>query len=477
MRVSIVHSGLAAALVAALAAAGCASPPDRADAPEPPPPDTWAAEAPRATEAAPDAWLDDFAAPRLRKLVDEALRNNPGIAGAAARLSRAAADARVSGAAPLPSLDLGADGSRQKISTFGPQSTGGVRFEDYALDLNLSWEIDLWGRLRDRTSAALATLEAGAADYRGARLSLAARVTKAWLDCVAARRQAALAAETLDTLEANTRTVAQRFDRGLSEALDLRRIRARTETAAADLAARRDTLDRAKRNLERILGRYPAGALAPAEGLPSLESPVPAGLPADLLRRRPDLVAAERRLAAAEKEADAARKERLPAIRLTASGGTSSSEVRDLLDRDFSVWSLAANLSQPVFQGGRITGNIERAEALRREAAADYRDAALQAFFEVERALAAENHLREALRRARASAEEAGAAEQLAWSRYKRGTGGFLDLLDARRTATDARIRRIDAHNRLLQNRIDLYLALGGPFSTGAENAHASTTP
>mgnify|MGYP006425788545 CR=1 FL=1 len=465
------------AVAAALAAAGCASPPERAETPAPAPEGGWTADAPAATDEAPDAWLRDFGAPRLRKLVDEALRNNPGIAGAAARLSRAASDARVSGAAPLPSLNLGVDSSRQKIGTFGPQSTGGVRFEDHALDLNLSWEIDLWGRLRDRTSAALATLEAGAADYRGARLSLAARVAKAWLDCAAARQQVSLAANTLDTLRANTRTIAQRFDRGLSAAVDLRRIRARTETAAADLASRREALDRAKRSLERILGRYPAGALEPSGGLPSLDAPVPAGMPADLLRRRPDLVAAERRLAAAEKEADAARKERLPAIRLTASGGTSTREFRDLLDRDFSVWSLAANLTQPVFEGGRITGNIERAEALRREAAAEYRDTALQAFFEVERALAAEQNRREALRRANASAGEAAAAERLAWSRYKRGTGEFLELLDARRTATDARIRRIDAHNRLLQNRVDLYLALGGPFATGAENAHASATP
>jgi outer membrane protein TolC len=201
--------------------------------------------------------------------------------------------------------------------------------------------------------------------------------------------------------------------------------------------------------------------------LPELPESIPAGLPAELLQRRPDLVAAERQLAAADRERRAAQKDLLPQISLTASGGSSSQAFENLLDGDFSVWSLAGNLTQPIFQGGRILANIDRSLALSDQAAANYRDTALRAFLEVETTLAAEQFLRREQTTHTLAADEATKTEDLAWERYSKGTGDFLSALDAQRTADAARSRLLGVANLLLQNRIDLYLALGGAFTEG----------
>lgn len=451
-----------ATALACLILTACATSPDRSASPAIETPGAWTTQT---DTAAPTAWLKDLNAPGLEALVLEALKNNPSLAATAARFDQSLAEARISGADLMPSADLGLSGSRQKISTFGPSSTGGVRFENYDLGLNLSWELDLWGRLRDRSSAALARVEASRADLDAATLSLAAQTTKAWLNRIEAQQQLALAERTAQAYRDNQEALESRFKRGLTEGFDLRRIRTQAASAEADAATRRRALDRAIRNLEIVLGRYPAGRLATDTPLPDLPPAIPAGLPADLLQRRPDLIAAERQLAAADRELSASKKDLLPQISLTASGGTSSQEFENLLDGDFSVWTLAGNLAQPIFQGGRIIANIDRSAALRDQAAANYRDTALRAFLEVETTLAAEQFLRNEQAKLALAADEARATEALAWERYRNGTGDFLSALDSQRTADAARSRLLGVANLLLQNRIDLYLALGGDFS------------
>jgi multidrug efflux system outer membrane protein len=452
------------ATLASLAAlSGCATSPERSDAPSIPIPSAWTSQVADNRHSA-QAWLHDFQQPQLLALVEEALQHNADLRRAAARLSQAAAEARIAGAEQIPSAELGLDGRRQQISTFGPQSTGGVRFENYDLQLNLSWEIDLWGQLRDRSAAALAEMEAQQAEFIGARLSIAAQVCKRWFNHMEAQQQVALSEKTTRSYRANLHTIAARFQRGLSSGLELRRMRSQTASAEAELEMRRRTLDRTTRQLESLLGRYPDASLTSTADLPELPLAIPAGLPAELLTRRPDLVAAERRLAAAEATWHSARKQRLPAIRLTASGGRASQDFDNLLNSDFSVWSLGANLTQPIFQGGRIRASIDRSASLREQAAAQYHNTALQAFLEVESTLAAETHLLREYQLLSLAAEQASAAETLAAKRYRDGTSDFLNTLDAQRSAAQARSKRLALRNRLLQNRIDLYLALGGAF-------------
>ena len=447
--------------------AGCATAPKPSEKPNIELPAAWTAAATK--DGAPQAWLDDFDAPELEALIAEAMANNAELERVTAVLGQSIAEARISGADLMPSANLGLNGARQQINTFGPSSTGGVIFENYDLAPNLSWEIDLWGRLRNLTSAALAQVEANQAELQAAQLSLAAQVTKSWFNLVEARQQVEEAERTAAAYRENLKTLESRFKRGLAGGLDLRRTRTLAASSEADVATRKRALDAATRNLEILLGRYPDSSLTSGASLPELPEAIPAGLPAELIQRRPDLIAAERRLAAADKDVLAKKKDLLPRISLTASGGTASRQFDDLLDSDFSVWSLAGNLSQPIFQGGRILANIDRSASIADQARAGYRNAALRAFLEVETTLAAEAYLKSEYTHLALAAEEATEAERLAWDRYRNGTSAFLDVLDAQRTAAAARGRVINARNLLLQNRIDLYLALGGPFETSAE--------
>ena len=439
----------------------CATSPDRSEPPAIDLPTAWSSQS---FNTAPTAWLADFKSPQLEALVLEALAKNPNLKATAARFVQSVAEARISGADLKPSLGLGLNGARQQINTFGPNPTGGVVFENYDLALDLRWEIDLWGRLRDQTSAAVARVEGYQADLDAARLSLAAQTTKGWLNLIEAQQQLALAEHTAEAYRYNQRALESRFKLGLTEGIDLRRIHTQVASTEADAVFRQRALDQATRQLEVVLGRYPAGVLDAAITLPSLPPTIPAGLPADLIQRRPDLVAAERQLAATDRELRASKKNLLPQISLTASGGTSSQEFENLLNGDFGVWALAGNLTQPILQGGRIIANIDRSAALRDQAAANYRDSALRAFLEVETTLAAEQFIRREQAKLAIAAEEATATESLAWNRYRSGTGDFLTALDTRRTADAARGRLLSVANLFLQNRVDLYLALGGAF-------------
>jgi len=439
----------------------CATSPDRSEPPAIDLPTAWSSQS---FNTAPTAWLADFKSPQLEALVLEALAQSPSLKATAARFAQSVAEARISGADLKPSMGLGLSSARQQINTFGPSPTGGVIFENYDLALDLRWEIDLWGRLRDQTSAAVARVEGYQADLDAARLSLAAQTTKGWLNLIEAQQQLALAEHTAEAYRYNQRALESRFKLGLTEGFDLRRIHTQVASAEADAVSRQRALDQATRHLEVVLGRYPAGVLDTAITLPSLPPTIPAGLPADLIQRRPDLVAAERQLAATDRELRASKKDLLPKISLTASGGTSSQDFENLLDGDFGVWALAGNLTQPIFQGGRIIANIDRSAALRDQATANYRDSALRAFFEVETTLAAEQFIRREQAKLAIAAEEATATESLAWNRYRSGTGDFLTALDTRRTADAARGRLLSVANLFLQNRVDLYLALGGAF-------------
>lgn len=432
------------------------------------------------TNAFPETgWLEDFDDPAARALVAEALAHNHDLAAAAARVEMAAAQWRQAGAARWPRLGASAAGSRRStVSDFG----GVTRREEtdqFNLGLNLAWEIDLWGKLANRVRAARADYEAETNLWQAARLSLAARTLKAWFSAIELELQTQLARETLEVFENTRQVVEGSYKRGLANrALDVRLARANVEAARATWETRRRQRDAAVRALEVLLGRYPREALALGTNLPSLKREVPPGLPSELLARRPDLRAAERELAAALERAGAARKDLLPTLSLSASGGGASGQLRDLLDSDRLFWNLAANLAQPVFEGGRLRAGVDLAEAATRQALSRYAQTVLNAFREVETALAAETYLRreeEALSRA---AEESIGAEQLAWQQYQRGLVDIITVLESQRRAFSARSNLLSVRNARLQNRLDLYLALGGDFTAAAPpTALASRDP
>lgn len=427
-----------------------------------------------APDSAAASWWRAFGDPRLDELVAEALAGNPDLAVAAARVDAAAAQARIAGADVTPQLNAGATASRSQNVLIGiPIPTAGdgpikTRPTSFGVSLDVSWEADLWGRARSGKSAAAADLAAAFADYEGARLSLAGQTLKAHFATVEAAQQLALAERTAMSTEKTLRLIRARYEKGLRPSLDVRLARTDRATAAAALAQRREIYDRARRGLEILLGRYPAGAIEPGRGLPPPPAAVPAGLPADLLRRRPDLVAAERRFAASGRRVAQAKASLLPRLRLTASGGRTSQELADLLDGDFTVWSLVANLLQPVFQGGRLRGQVDLTEALADQAVAAYAGQALRAFAEVETGLRADVTLAEQERALALAADEALAAFRLAESRYANGIADAITLLSAQRAAAQAESRLLEVRRRRLDARVDLHLALGGGFALPA---------
>ena len=238
---------------------------------------------------------------------------------------------------------------------------------------------------------------------------------------------------------------------------------AQLEQARVLLQQRRETLARSQRQLELLLGRYPAG-LVQAADLPAVPGPVPAGLPASLLYRRPDLVAAERQVAAADHRVSASRRALLPRIALTGSAGTQSEDVENLLDGDFFVWSVAGNLVQPIFEGSRLLARINANEGQLRVALEQYAQTALEAFGEVETALAVELFLAERQASLARAAEAAESAVRASRDRYEQGIDRFIVVLDARRRSLDAESQLLTVRRLRLESRVNLHLALGDGF-------------
>lgn len=411
-------------------------------------------------------WLNDFASEDLAQWVEWGLSNNYDLKATATRLEIAGADALIAGADLSPQLRASLQSSRQKISlgSRGFDGLGASIFDNNDLAFNINWELDVWGRLRDRKSAALADVQVASATVYGAQLSLAATIAKTGFGAIEAKMQRQLAEEIVKSYQSTESIIAQRFDRGMSSALDLRLIRGQLAAAQASLNARAQNVDAIKRNFMVLVGSYPSGDFEFPDALPESARLIPAGLPSALLQRRPDLVIAERNLAASMKRVDEAKKTLLPAISLTGSYGTTSDDLSDLLDRSFSVWSLVGNLAQPIFQGGRLKAGVQRSEAVVQQRLADYAQAALTAFNEVEQALAAEIYLEQQKNYLRIAAEETQAAEILASKRYQKGLTDIITVLDSQRRSFESRSSYITVKLNRLINRIDLYLALGGDF-------------
>ncbi len=465
---------VALTLLPALLALGCAIAHRAPEPALPPVPQTWAAPAPSPGDALEPTWWLAFGDARLDALVREALEHNRDLAAAAARLEQAAELARIAGAVRLPQLEAALSGLRRKQNFIGFPIPGAERrvlsttFTTLGVSLATNWEADLWGRLRAGARAALADWAAADAEVAAARLSVAGQVAKAWFGLAEAERQVALAERTVELFRATAQRVQARYAAGLRSSLDYRLALANQKSAEAELVALQQARLAARRQLELLLGRYPAAALEGSPELPPPPPPPAAGLPAELLARRPDLVAAERRLLAGGYRVAEARRALFPRLTLTASTGTSSNELRDLLDTDFSVWSLAAGLIQPVFQGGRLRAQVRLDEARALELAAQYAQRALEAYAEAERALAAEGLLAEQEQALEASLLQLASARELAEARYLAGLEDLITVLDAQRRALVTESAWLAVRRARLTNRVDLCLALGGGFDTAA---------
>lgn len=430
-------------------------------------PENWAA-LPRLPEQASTGWLADFNSPSLKALVERAITANPDLTAAAARVEQARAQTVQAGAAMFPAISTSYSASRN-------QSPGDQRFSGLTpianrfrfMPLNVSWEVDFWGRVADERKAARAGRLAAEEDFHAARLSLAANTVRTATTLAEARALAALAEQNVRTRRIQLGVLEKQMDRGLEPdraALDVSLARADLARTESVLQQRRATADQTQRALEVLMGGYPAGKEPGIASLPSVRRRIPAGLPSELLLRRPDLRAAERRLEASLRTESAAKKAFLPSIRLTGDTGRTSQDMDNLLAPDSAIWSIAANGVQTVFQGGRLVAGVKLARGRYEELLATYKSSALTAFQEVETALAADRYLQEQASALSRAATEAERSEQLALGQYEKGLTDVLTLLDASQRAFDARSALISVQAQRVRNRADLHLALGGEF-------------
>ena len=446
------------------------------------PTDRAGTEQARTEQTIDPKWWLEFDDSTLDRLIAEALDNNPGIEALAATARAAHAQARIEGAQLAPQVGAGFNASRRRQNFIGlpiPGADGGVlstTSTNLGLQLSVDWEADLWGRLAAGKQAALADAAAAERDLDAARLSLAGQVARTWFQLIETRQQVELAERTVASRGSTLERLQARYERGLSPSLEVRLGRTQLSTVEAQLAALEATRDAFRRQLEILLGRYPSAELAASPELPEVPALPATGLPADLLARRPDLQAAEARALATSARLRAAQRALYPRLTLNGTTGTASNELSDLLDGDFSVWSLASGLLQPIFQGGRLRASVDLAEAGLDGATARFLDTALRAFADVETALASEHWLDRQLEALEAATEESRAAEKLAFDRYNNGLADYLSVLESQRSAFTSESQTLTARRRRLEARIDLILALGGGYQI-ANSAFDTTTP
>jgi multidrug efflux system outer membrane protein len=404
-------------------------------------------------------WIAGFGDEQLMAAVAEGIARSPDLQSGAARVEQAMLSAKLAGAKLWPSVDLLARGGG-KLSGDGSGLQGGV--------LSVNWELDLWARVRAGRAAVAADAAAISLDYEYARQSLAGAVARLWFLATEAELQAATARETVREAEELVRLAETRSNIGVGNDEDVYVARANAGTYRDALRqielARTETL----RALELLIGRYPAAAIMVSAQLPAQPPSVPVGLPSDLLERRPDIVAAERRVAAAFHRIQEAKAARLPKIALTTGVSAISSELFVLKDHDNPVWNVGANLLMPIFQGGALKTQVEIRTVEQKAALAAYAGVGLRAFGEVENALTAEIAAREREQILAQTMADNQRAFEIVRTQFQVGKTDlrFVSQRQLALNATRSSIVRMQAEQRV--QRVNLHLALGGGFALPA---------
>jgi len=457
-----------ALLAAVLPMSGCINQP-KYDRPAIELPQAWKETAPRFAEDG--RWWRIYQDAELEKVVDEALKGNADLVIAAARVDEARALLGEANSFFWPSVDLNAVTSRQQISTRTATSFPGIprEYSNHRATLNVSYELDLFGRLRAGAAAARHELEASEASREAVRLALAAQAAKSYFALRALDEQVDLTRKTVSLREQALELQRKRLRGGVISEFELRQLEAETAVVRAQLPPLEREREREEVALAVLLGRTPRAvfqdsvaikvAFEEAPGAPVL----PAGMPSELLLRRPDLVEAERVLAVNNARVAQARAEMFPSISLTAFLGSESAALANLFaGGSAATWQLAAGLTQPIFAGGRLSARRDAAGARERAALAQYEQAIRSAFGEVRTALIVQARARESYDAESVRAAALNESLRLARLRYQNGVASQLDVIDAERGLLQAQIARIEALRAHRAAVADLFRALGG---------------
>jgi NodT family efflux transporter outer membrane factor (OMF) lipoprotein len=421
-------------------------------------------EAASGAAVTPD-WWNTFGSEELKGLVDQALAGSPDLAIATERVRQAEAQVNIAGASLFPTLDLGVGSSTRTTNN----DRGSVTTKASSAVLSASYEVDLWGRNRAGVRSAQASLEATAYDRDTARLTLISGVASGYFQVLSLRSRLTVARENLTIAERVRDLVSARARNGAASQLDLSRQEATVLSQRAALMPLEQQERQTLAALAVLIGHVPEGFDVKATGVSDLAVPaISAGLPSELLTRRPDLASAEAQLRAANADLAAARAALLPSIQLTGSAGTASAALLSFASGGAtSTIGLALSLLQPIFDGGRLRGQKAVAESREREVVETYRKVILAAFEDVENALVAANRQAQQETIQADVQTQAGEALRLAEVRYREGADDLLTVLDAQRTLFSAQDQLAQIRLNRLDAAVSLYKALGGGWTAG----------
>jgi multidrug efflux system outer membrane protein len=450
-------------LIAALAGAGCSFMPDY-ERPAAPVAEQWSAQADGTRRADGLDWRDFLPDPRLQALVAAALEHNRDLRIAVARVDEARALYGIARADRFPTLDIGA--SRNAARTPGDLTSSGRATTSQRYDVALSvaaFELDFWGRVKSLDAAAQASFLATEEAQRAFRLSLIADVANSYFTQLEMAERTALARAALESRGETRAMIAKRREVGLAGDLDYLAADGAYQAAAGELASLERQRAAAENALALLVGRLPAEL--PAGRRLTDQGVVPdlaAGLPSEVLVRRPDVLAAEQKLIAANANIGAARAAFLPRIALTASLGTASKALAGLFDAGSGAWAFQPVLRYPLFDLGRTAANEDLAVARKDIAVAEYEKVIQQAFREVADLLTAREKLTEQLKAQEANERTQAERAKLVDARYRAGIGSYLEVLDAQRELFAVQQGVVQTRRALLAAAVQLYKALGG---------------
>ena len=444
--------------------AGCAIGPDYRR-PEIVSPPVWQVDMQQAQDTANTAWWEQFNDPVLNELIGTALRENYDLLVATARVEEFYGLYGATRADLFPQVGYDGSAGRVQATTKGPiPITPGTssKYSIYQAEFSASWEIDLWGKIRRATEAARADLMAAEDSRRGVILSLVTSVATAYIDLRSLDQQLEISRQTAKSREESVRLFELRFKGGNISEMELSQVRSEYYVALAAIPDLERRIRQQENFLSILLGRNP-GPIVRGKMLDEIVLPaVPAGLPSDLLARRPDILQAEQALIAANARIGVAKAQYFPSISLTGFFGSASTDLSDLFTGPAKTWSYAGALAGPIFTAGKIKGTVKAAQAVQQEALFGYEQAIRNGFRDFEDALIDQDRTRVQLDALAKQVEALATYARLARLRYENGYTSYIEVLDAERSLFNGQLSYAQTQDALLRAFVNLYKSMGG---------------
>jgi outer membrane protein, multidrug efflux system len=413
-----------------------------------------------------DGWLASFHDDGLEIVVNEAISNNLDLRQAAAKVQEARQNVVVVGSQLKPQFNAPLSGA----TTYSSDANGTQQNESSTVLVEVSWEIDVWGRIRSQRAASQENYEAVALDYAFARQSLAATTAKSWYLAIETRQLLGLTVQSVEVYQRLLALVKIRRAAGKVSNLDVAEASYQLAEAQGQLTVAQGLYSEARRTLEVLIGHFPTAEFQVADEFAALPIPVAPGLPSSLLERRPDLLASEHQVLAAFRTQQAAKLALLPSFSLNIEGGRLSDPLLSVLGLNPWLVHSALGMMLPIYQGGALRAQVKIATAEQQQSVAKFGAVSLRAFAEVEDALTNERQLGKHLPFSEGAVHDHTEAVRIANLRYKSGSMDLLSVLQLQEGQIESQAQLIELRNAQLANNIDLHLAVGGSFDSSPAN-------